>query len=287
MRSLILVLAGFALVWSGCEKTFTGLKCEDECTGARPHCSEELGNCVECLPASEEADCGAGSVCVVVEGDAFCGDCRDPDPWNHGLVECEDGMCSDGACVGCASDADCGAAAPRCDLASNTCGACSAATEAIDCSGNACDPIAHVCGEAKLGTVPRAAECISDSECQVDSACVQVTFAGAPAEFVCLRPVAAGCSGAFQNPTPLRTSRSGDPEQQYCGWNEEQVSAEAMRALDNGRECGEDGDCGAGGLCKTLSVGSRCTIPCEAATDCPTTGYANGCYAATHCGTPQ
>lgn len=305
------VLLALALVAGGCVEVELLKDCEEACGGSRPYCSPVIGKCVECHPSSETEDCGPRGVCVVTADDAFCNECRDPDPYGHGVVPCADGVCVDGACVECGADADCGGeaprcerelaacveclpgtqavdcdeATPRCDPLSFSCVKCSPQTETEDCGDNACDLLARECGTVKRGTLLRAQACRADTECQ-NGACVQVTFAGEPSEFVCLRRAADGCSGAFRSVTAERESRSGAAPTKYCGWNETAVSAEAMRALDEGRECATDTDCGPGGLCRDLEVGRVCTIPCEQHSDCPASGSWAGCYDPGHCGTP-
>jgi len=124
-------------------------------SAAAPACDKQLGECFECVSAS---DCGPGKSCNSRHNCIEAHACANSAACPSGQV------CSAGACTDCRSDQDCGTA-QRCS--EHQCTApCAADT---DCSpkGLLCDPVRAACVECVV-----TSDCPSSSHCDAGS-CVR------------------------------------------------------------------------------------------------------------------
>jgi hypothetical protein len=259
-RSSFLLLLGLLVA---CGEEDPKSRCAADCSGEAPYCDGARGVCVACR---DDDDCDGTEVCVPTTTSAVCGECRTE-------LDCGGGHCAEGSCI-----------------------ECTVATEAADCGLFSCDPQLGECTETERGTLQRLAPCRADSECMgMNSACVPTIYMGQPDGTHCLRKTLEGvaCPRPTTTVTSARESISWMPAQTYCGFNENAVSAEAVRSMIEGKTCAsteDDATCGKGGLCRYLAGagGYRCTIPCGSDESCPTDGPAANCYSdiESHCGTP-
>lgn len=181
-------------------------------------------------------------------------------------------------CVACLLNSDCSSATPVCDTSDNTCVECLPASEAMDCSGNSCNPATNQCTSTAVASLLTCQQCVSDSECAGSNEhCVPMEFMSSPrADGYCLVAFSAGCTEPYTVVTPSRVSLSGAAAAAYCGINESVTTCESVRGLIGNQQCpsGMSEDCGVSGLgdarCETVNgVMNRCTYSCSLALQCP------------------
>lgn len=224
---------------ASCEEGF--FLCEEGCDGSP-------GTCVECLDNTH---------------------CTDPDA----------PVCNQGVCGTCASNDDCAGVEgkPICDPASATCVAC-LLDQARACGDFSCDPETRSCTTTGLRSRGSCEPCRSDAECKTDHICVAMDFDGSPRDAAyCLR-----IDNAPANETDclepftvldIRASITTGEFAIVCGINEALTTCEAV--LDYDSECADADDCGVPGLndgvCDTIEFepGSRCSYPCDTASQYP------------------
>ncbi len=248
--------------------------CKTACSGAKPECDEDTGECVECLDGEQctsnevEKLCDTSSkTCVECVGATDCGDA--------GAARCEGG-----ACVGCEEPADCTRLTdtPACKVET---GACVECTSDEDCDGTPCNLLTNKC--SAYGKDRRPCEsCDTDANCEdADHYCVPMAFNAVDrVGGYCLEDVDAGCDQPFGVGVSGRNTLSGVTGKAFCGINEVNATCEAVRALLDNQQCpgGADGECPESGLCRTVGVlGNRCTYACAAAQDCPGSGAGSTC----------
>jgi len=242
------------------------------CAAPLTACDTETVTCVECVADDDcrmrYCDLDSHS-CVVCTQDSHC-----PEP---SASNCDP---STHRCTGCLLDEDCAgmAGTPLCDTAGTggRCVECTAA-DATACGTFSCNVLGGVCTTTPDRSVRTCGNCVADSECtNTAERCVFMAFMmsvrttgyclAPPVGMSCPRPYPVGLGG--------RRSFSGEPEGTYCGIDEDTTTCEALLDLIDGTTCTAATDCGttgaADGLCETVSgTSGRCTIPCMIDDQCP------------------
>jgi Cys-rich repeat protein len=248
-----------------------------------------IDNSCEEVDCITDAECLAGSVCV----DNTCvpipcvddGDCPQGSECNQDLGvcqleklpgtdclvtnDCDDSTgCASGYCLrcqglgedncnGCASNADCGAGFPHCNVELNACLRCLTSDH---CSGT---QICHPYGEC-------AAPCVTDANCSGQRVCDAYGRCVYPGQFgsecsvdadcfvggSCVNGYCRACEEDLQNPGQCETCNAG-------------VMCDSGNVCDYQAfvcvECRDDDDCGAGELCML----GECQPPCFNDAQCP------------------
>jgi hypothetical protein len=301
----------------------------EDCAGepSTPVCHPSLAVCVQCVGDDDcdDAACDTDTyVCVECAGDEDCADgvCNlDIRQCVQCLVggDCPSGECdpATNTCTGCAENTDCTATeASRCDQGTAACVACETAadcthldlaactsegvcvactpeTEADDCDAKSCDPATNTCGPHDRGTRGSCQACVSDSDCQGSRHCVPMEFPeGTPRDGGWCLELSGSCERPFTVVTGPRTTLSGVTGNTYCGINEDVVTCEALKALQDDLRCdpATEGVCfpagdeaaaieAPGALCRTFTglAGNRCTYQCAGTPECPTTASQSTC----------
>lgn len=204
-------------LWCNGADTCSGGKCSvhagTPCAGKAPRCLEEADRCVECTGA---ADCDDGNSCTTDTCDG--GVCAH----QNNAVPCDDGVFCNGAdtCAGgtCSahSGSPCGASAPYCLEATDTCVSCTVASQCDDanvCTTDTCSPAgacvhtnnsescddglycngADVCAGGECGHAgspcsgttaqcdeasDRCVQCLTDDQCNDGNVCTTDTCSG-------------------------------------------------------------------------------------------------------------
>ncbi|QDG49387.1 hypothetical protein FIV42_01135 [Persicimonas caeni] len=190
-------------------------------------------------------------------------------------VDCTDpaaSTCDDrGVCIACTSNDDCSHLDGAGICWEGTCTECSP-DDASACGGNSCDPSTGQCTNTQRGSLTACQECVSDSECKVDHACVPMEFKDSPRQKAFCLPVAApDCARPYPNKVTRQSVNgvSGD----FCTINETLTTCEAVTQY--GASCADASDCGADGfadgLCEPIDFDTAaCTFPCSSDGECPT-----------------
>jgi hypothetical protein len=182
----------------------------------------------------------------------------------------------------------------------NQCVACTVSNETA-CGSNSCNPKTNVCTSTAKNSVALCGACTADSECKIGGAttiarCISMTF-GPSATLrggYCLEAVSSGCDKPYGSTSLMKltaVSASNAASTDYCGINQELVTCEAIRDMQDANDtirctnsstsqpddtlCGctrnSSGTCidaGKGGLCRSINSANRCTIQCGNGTDC-------------------
>lgn len=172
------------------------------------------------------------------------------------------------------------------DDTSNRCVECTEAN-AQACQGYACDPATQRCTQTLRNSLLVCRQCVSDTECKPDFACVPMEFADSPRQAAyCLPRANPDCSRPFPNKL-TRRSLSGR-QVDVCTLNEALTTCEAFNHY-NIPGCADASECGAIGhsdaRCEPIDfeVTAVCTFPCSSTDDCPL-GSQLGCMYNTYCG---
>ncbi len=267
------------------------------CPVSAPKCAKRV-----CSACQLQADCSARTAtpaCDVASG--ACVACNaDGDCASEANAKCD---VQQHACVACDDDAQCAHVAGK-----NVClaGACVECTreKATACSvGGAtyvCDPTSHACDAGRKARSKRLcnacvdaldtnckarADCVSDDECQIGQACVDVPAGGGmkvclqvQATTVCPRPFG-GLTAVSSADGPAVTvctfskattcQAHADYKNKRCG------TPKAGAPAEDEAGSGDDSKCGVSGLADGYCVfwdtvlQYRCTVRCGAVIDCP------------------
>jgi hypothetical protein len=231
------------------------------CVGASPVCDLETHACVACL---ESTDCPAQS--PVCSDDHSCGPCAgDADCSDHPGAQ----LCIEGRCAECTRS--------RREL-------CDRGSKAY-----VCDPTTHRCDDTRtLHSLAMCGACISNDECQLGDACVDIAAGGGTkvcqrvrTEGVCPRPYLAVSTGPVPSADgdavrvctlqQLTTCKAhADYRTQRCG-----TPLKSDAAMDTPGTA-DDSRCGIPGLSDGYCVWAEalsqylCTVPCgNNVVDCP------------------
>ncbi len=225
---------------------------------AKPFCDMQIKMCVACL-----AD----------------GDCKTADA----------ARCNAGACVKCTASDQCKAhtGTTVCDAGAGKCVECKLGEEAA-CSGSkTCDLNVHNCVAVAAGSVKNCAACSNDVQCQ-DGACIALDFNKQPHGYFCLKAANPACpTRPFAVPVN-KPSINGVAAKNYCGFDQDQTTCEAISAMLAGWVCsGLDGKCGPqnmpevpvpGALCKQVGLSpNQCSYSCTSTLQCPSGAPQNTC----------
>ncbi len=206
--------------------------------------------------------CAPGSYCSATAG---CVSCLTNDQCPSRSAP----ACTDSACQGCRSDADCSrfVDAPACRA--GECVACSATNHGVCDASRACDVRAGTCSSWPTGSSTVCEYCVSDAQCQPGQLCAPSSSLSATYGPVCLWRIDAGLPGApsgdcdssapFGLPFPIRS---------LDGVNATVCALEyaTCRTLTRyGLSCVDATTCGDSGHC----VASRCTYSCNVPHACP------------------
>jgi hypothetical protein len=267
-----------------CEDSATGTGIDNGCAAAAPLCTPgALGPvCVGCVTAT---DCDDSNVCTteacVLSACEITGV-----PAGTPLLCADDAVCSGpddvtpNTCVTCVSDAECADPTAFCDVATHTCGPC---TADFGGAGAACPEVSPLCflTGADVGTCGRCVtndDCIGNTSgpvcdlvsgacgtaCNIDSDCTETQWC--PDSRVCAPRVANGepiptagpAGGMCSEPIGARTCLSGvcEEDDDLCGLRngEDCTDPSVCRSevcSDDGLcvECDGDEDCEAGEMC--------------------------------------
>jgi hypothetical protein len=256
--------------------------CSSTCTGNTPLCNATAHSCVECMG---DAGCtGSKPLCT---SSNMCVECLT----NSDCADASASLCISGTCSHCTQDADCSHIAGKAacktvaegdaGAATGTCVQCTVQNES-PCGSNSCNPATNACTSTPRASLDVCHACVADSECMpVDIGdggteavrCVPMTFNGAARGGYCLErlPASSVCPRPY-TVVFAATSASGAAADQYCGINQSATTCEAVLDLQASKSCSLDSECGngQGGLCRTITgVGLVCTIPCDLASQCP------------------
>lgn len=191
---------------------------------------------------------------------------------------------STGLCEPCTRDEHCEGAegGPRCE--DGACVECTPALESRDCpfmdnSFLSCDPATFTCSGIEQRSRDICEPCVSDTDCDFNLACIELSFQGVSQGGACLLPTAFGCERPISVPLLNRVSLSGADPTDYCGLDEERATCAAIMALEDDTRCDTDDDCPTGGVCREVGalVGTRCTYECSLAAECPDAPTAGTC----------
>jgi hypothetical protein len=327
-----------------CTSTNTCVQCTSGafCSGATPVCRLETNTCVECIASSDcvatpdKPVCDASSnSCVGCVSSADCAS-KSTTPFCHPLTR---------SCTACIDSAQCNSVyASRCEPTTSTCvpctvdGDCSQVTGKSACNAGtcvkctttnesacvregyeySCNPKTNECTGTKRNSVALCGVCVADSECTTSAGisvarCVPMVFGAdhVPRGSYCLEAESSGCGRPFGNTTVMTItaiSASGAPVDRYCGINQELVTCEAIRDMQDSGDsirctnsvslepndslCGcvrdtDKGTCttrGQGGLCRPIGGVNRCTIQCGEGSECPTSRSCTSIDSPRYCG---
>jgi Cys-rich repeat protein len=225
--------------------TCVGCASNGDCTApGAPVCNPATNTCVACV---SDPECPRGQVC---RQNACVPGCSPNQPCLSGQV-CSPG----GQCVQCTSDAQCGGATPRCDLASNRCVACLPGAADTCPMGQYCRADFTCERGCKTGVDCPSGVCRSDRSC---ASCTQDSHCAAGN--VCIN---GSCTAACSATNP-------------CGSGRDCCDGRCVDSRSDVANCGACGTtCGAGGAC--------CQGVCRAldtVTNCGACGVACGANAA-------
>lgn len=196
-------------------------------------------------------------------------------------------------CVQCLRDADCGGAAPVCDLSSNEC--TSRCQDSAQCSGGTplCDPVAQVCVQCLANedcaaptpacdaTTARCVECVVGDECPAGSVCntESRSCVGCLETSQCLGELNAHCQTDPALPDPFTCV--GCIENRDCSGKE---GLGTLCRLDDGKcvECLTDAECTANPGASSCSPLGTCGA-CITDLDCAVIPGRPACLAGSGC----
>ena len=290
--------------------------CGAVCQGDTPVCDVISSACVPCLGND---DCAAsspnGDVCLIDATDPSMNrcvgctvnnDCLIPgqptspddeltcDPGTNTCVQClsntecvteEASLCVDNACTACTADTDCSHLPDGktvCDVDAGICRGCMPENEEINCGGNTCDPANFKCTETVIDSLANCDPCVSDSDCDGDAGCIDMTFGANNVDIgsYCLpKKGAVDCPDVY--PVANNATTLSGISDLYCHPKVQNVSCSAILAQRNLVSCemSQGGqyldECGAPGLDDGLCVlynnasgDYQCSIVCENKKDC-------------------
>jgi len=250
--------------------TCVGCVMNGDCTtpGA-PFCDPSTKTCVACV---QDAQCPRGQLCqanVCVNG------CTPNQPCPMGQV-CSAG----GQCVQCTSDAQCGGATPKCDVASNRCVQCLPSNDTCP-MGEYCRPDFTCERGCKTGTDCPSGVCLPNRSCGSCTADAQCAAGN-----VCLGGT---CTPACSATNPCGSGR------ECCTGRCVDTSADTGNCGACGTSCGTSGAC-CQGQCKALNTANdcgACGVQCGANATCcnnactPINSLTNCGACGVHCGADQ
>ncbi len=230
-------------------------------TLAKPFCDAASQTCQECL---SDGECGAGELC---QQNACVPGCSASKACGPGLT-CE---VSRGQCVICTDDSQCGAGAPRCNVATNTCVACLPGASDNCPSGEVCRPD-QVCERGcKSGVGCPNGVCLPGNSCETcsaDTQCAAGKVCGPQGSCIdscggeTLCGGADACCGGHCQDTQNDPNNCGGCGIQ-CGAGGSCCQGQCTN-LQNKNNCGACGTvCGSGqdccaGACKAINVQTSC-----------------------------
>lgn len=299
------------------------------CPASKPVCRLESNTCVECVTSSDCAaipgkpvcdlsndtcvGCVVNTDCAATPATPYCGSTKtcvgcidDTQCPSAYLSHCEP---TTNSCSPCTVDADCSHIAGKTACSAGTCVKCSVSNETACIKEGfeySCDPKTNECTNTKKNSIPLCGACVADSECATGTGisvarCVPMVFGPEHTAHgsYCLEAESSGCDRPFGTTAVTAitaVSASGAASARYCGINQELVTCEAIRDMQDGTGnircvnsvsqlpddtlCGcqrkSDGLCstrGQGGLCRSISGTYLCTVQCGEGREC-TTGRA-------------
>jgi hypothetical protein len=262
------------------------------CEAATPICIVEGGE-ARCVKCGDDDDCGGDT--PVCNASHDCVECADHSDCTHP----EAAQCMGGVCVPCSDSSQCTGTgvAQLCDTTRSpaTCVECTS-DDASHCAPltQTCDLLSGACSD--FGPMSRLTceTCTNDLQCPIDHRCILMEFPAGTPDSVghCLKRAALGCGNPYRVVIEDRESISGADSDDYCGVDENQVTCEAVLALQRDDDCTMDGACGdpgsetptRGAICRNVGgAEGKCTYACGTAAQCPTsvdcgttTGYCGG-----------
>jgi hypothetical protein len=286
--------------------------CGDDCVDKGTCCHDGTTNCF--AQGGQGAGAGnTGGSTTTNGGDGGSDPCSG----------CDAALCVNDTCVDCVSDAHCtDPDKAKCDVGTNTCvdcddseqcagiagaGVCSGGDcvecvlgEEEACTGETtCNLVTNECVAVAPGDVGTCEPCTNDLQCSANHRCIPMEFpVGTSHGYFCLEEAMPTCEQpylVFIN----EQSISGADAVNYCGFDQNITTCQAVRALEQGWRCeGDDGKCCSGSvalvdgmcdsnapevdvpgaLCRQVGAGAnRCTYACATALDCPSAGPPSSC----------